>query len=35
MYEFLQALFQRPLGVAYYVNDMFMNYKSGIIDCID
>ena len=34
MYEFLLALYERPLGVAFYVSNTFVSYDKGIIDCI-
>ena len=34
MYNFLLALYERPLGIAFYVSNTFVNYDKGIIDCI-
>ena len=31
MDEFLLALYERPLGVAFYVSNTFVNYDKGII----
>lgn len=35
MEEFLLALYERPLGVAFHVGKLFVKYEKGIINCFD